>query len=147
MKSKKHPALACPFYNIGASAHLMVAFSDFYESHKPPPLGNGHNIVPPHCDGHRKVQQRGGYFALLFCLLLPWRPPRRYGASSHPMVAFSGFYKSPGPPPLVDVRSIPSAHRHGHQNGPWRRCIRSPLPYISIAVIVAKDHDMVLQIN
>ena len=37
------------------------------------------------------------HFASSFCLLLPWRPPGRYGASSHPMVAFSGLYESTGP--------------------------------------------------
>jgi hypothetical protein len=35
----------------------MVAFSGFYESHEPHPLGNAHSIVPPHCDGHRNGQQ------------------------------------------------------------------------------------------
>jgi hypothetical protein len=41
------------------------------------------------------------------------------------------------------MRSIAPAHRHGYQNGPRRRCIYSPPPPISIAVIVAKDHVMV----
>ena len=43
-----------PFYNIGASACPMVAFSGFNESHKPPPL-----IVLPHRNGHQNSQQRG----------------------------------------------------------------------------------------
>jgi hypothetical protein len=30
----------------------MAAFSGFYESHNPPPLGDARGIVPPHCDGH-----------------------------------------------------------------------------------------------
>jgi hypothetical protein len=34
------------------SARLMVGFSGFYESHKPPPLGDARGIVPPHRDGH-----------------------------------------------------------------------------------------------
>jgi hypothetical protein len=46
MKCKNQLALACP---IGC----------FYESHEPPPSGNGRGIVPPHCDGHRNGQQRG----------------------------------------------------------------------------------------
>jgi hypothetical protein len=35
MKCPKQPSLACPVGNIGASARPMVAFSGFYESHKP----------------------------------------------------------------------------------------------------------------
>jgi hypothetical protein len=35
----------------------MAAFSGFYESHKPPPMGNARGIVPPHRDGHRNGQQ------------------------------------------------------------------------------------------
>jgi len=85
-------------------------------------------IVPTHHRRHRNGQQRGGYFALSFCLLLLWRPPGRYGASSRPMAAFSGFYKSSGPPPLVDARGIAPSHRHGYQNGQGRRyiCLLSP---------------------
>jgi len=59
MKSKKQPALACPFDNIGASARRMVAFSGFYESHEPPPLGDVRGIVPLHRDGHRNGHQSG----------------------------------------------------------------------------------------
>jgi len=57
MKCLKQPELACPFYNIGASNCLMVAFSGFNESRKPPPSGDARSIVPPHCNGHRKGQQ------------------------------------------------------------------------------------------
>ena len=63
MKLKKQLALACPFDNIRASAHPMVAFSGFYESHEPPPLGDVSGIVPPHRHGHQNDQQRGGHFA------------------------------------------------------------------------------------
>jgi len=38
----------------------MVAFSGFYESHEPPPLGDVRGIVPPHRHGHQNDQQRGG---------------------------------------------------------------------------------------
>ena len=44
---------------IGASACPMAAFSGFYESHEPTPLGDVRSIVPVHCDGHRNGQQRG----------------------------------------------------------------------------------------
>jgi hypothetical protein len=37
----------------------MVAFSGFYESHKPPPLGDAGGTVPPHCNGHQNGQQSG----------------------------------------------------------------------------------------
>jgi hypothetical protein len=37
----------------------MVAFSGFYESHKPPLLSNAPGIVPPHRNGHQNGQQRG----------------------------------------------------------------------------------------
>ena len=45
------------------------------------------------------------------------------GASAHPMVVFSGFEESPGPPPLGDACGIVPAHRDGHQNGQQSRCI------------------------
>jgi len=35
----------------------MAAFSGFYESHKPPPLGNARGIIPPHRDGHQNGHQ------------------------------------------------------------------------------------------
>ena len=41
----------------------MVAFSGFYESHEPPPLGDARSIVLPHRHGHRNGQQRGGHVA------------------------------------------------------------------------------------
>ena len=59
MKCENQPALACPIGNIGASACPMVAFSGFYESHKPPPSGDAPGIVPPHRDGHLNGQQCG----------------------------------------------------------------------------------------
>jgi len=37
----------------------MVAFSGFYESHKPPPSGDARGIVLAHRDGHRNSQQSG----------------------------------------------------------------------------------------
>ena len=50
MKQKKQPVLDCPLDYIVASAHPMVAFSGFYESHDPPLLASGdaRSIVPPH---------------------------------------------------------------------------------------------------
>ena len=65
MKSKKLPALACPIHVIGASARLMAAFSGFYKSHEPPPLGDARGIVPPHHDGHRKWPAKWVHFAHL----------------------------------------------------------------------------------
>ena len=65
MKCPKQPALACHFDAIGVSARPMAAFSGFYESHEPPPLGVVRGIVPPHPDGHRNGQQSG--YILHFC--------------------------------------------------------------------------------
>jgi hypothetical protein len=48
--------------NIRASAHSMAAFSGFYDSHEPPPLGDARSAVPA-----MKVASKGGDFALLFC--------------------------------------------------------------------------------
>jgi hypothetical protein len=84
------------------------------------------------------------HFASLLCWLSPWRPPGRYGASSCPMTASSGFRWSPGHAASGNSLCIALAQRCAHQNGPWRRCICSPPPSISIAVtkIIAKDHIM-----
>jgi hypothetical protein len=83
----------------------------------------------------------------LLCWLFPWRPPGWYGASSRPMAAFSGFWWSPGHAALGDALRIVSAHRHGHQNGPRWRYIRSPPLPISTAAIVAKDHVIPLKLT
>ena len=56
----KQPALACRTGNIGASACPMAVFSDFYESHEPPALGDAHSLVLAHRHGHQK-DQRSGY--------------------------------------------------------------------------------------
>jgi hypothetical protein len=70
MKSKKQLALTCPFDNIRANARLIVAFSGFYESHKPPPLGNACGIVPPHRNGHKNGQQSGTYFIIVVLIII-----------------------------------------------------------------------------
>ena len=67
MKCLKQPNLACPFCNIGASAHPMVAFSGFYESHNSPPLVDLHGIVPPHRHGHQNGQQ--SWYMLHHCFI------------------------------------------------------------------------------
>jgi len=76
MKSKKQPALAYPFDNIGVSARPMVAFSGFYESYQPPPSGDARCIVPPHRDGHQNGHQSG--FMLHRCFVC-CRPDGRRG--------------------------------------------------------------------
>ena len=45
--------------NIGTSARLVVAFSSFYESHKPPPSGDVCGIVLAHRHCNQNGQQRG----------------------------------------------------------------------------------------
>ena len=114
----------------------MAAFSGFYESHKPPPSGDARGIIPPHRDGRQNGHS-------MFCLLSPWRPPRRYGASSCSMAASSGFRCSPGHDASGDAACIASTLSHGHQNEQRRRCIRSSPPPFSLGVIIAKDHGMV----
>jgi len=59
MKCKNQRVLACPIDNMGAIAQPMAAFSGFYESHEPPPLGDVRGVVPPHRDGHQNGQQSG----------------------------------------------------------------------------------------
>ncbi len=39
------------------------------------------------------------------------------GRNTGPMVLSSGYYQSPGPPPLGNLRGIVPAHRRGHQHG------------------------------
>ena len=77
-KSKKQPALACPFDNIRVSACPMVAFSGFYESHKPSPSGDACVIVPPHRYGygHHNGLQRG---YMLYCCFACCSPGGRRG--------------------------------------------------------------------
>jgi hypothetical protein len=95
-------------------------------------------IVPAYHRGHRNGQERGVYFASLFCLLLLWRPPGQYGAIICPMAAFSGFYKSSRPPPSVNARGIAPSHCRGYRNGQRRRYIRSLSPPLSFDQNVAK---------
>jgi hypothetical protein len=76
MKCRNQPALECPIDAIGARARPMVAFSGFYESHKPPPSGDVRGIVPPHRHGHRNGQQSG--YMLHHCFIC-CRPGGRRG--------------------------------------------------------------------
>jgi hypothetical protein len=43
----------------------MVAFSGFYESHKPPPSGDPHGVVPLHHDDHQKDNKVGPCFIIV----------------------------------------------------------------------------------
>ena len=54
----------------------MVAFSGFYESHGPTPLGDAHGIVPAHRHGHESGQQSGH---ILHCHFVFCRPGRCRG--------------------------------------------------------------------
>ena len=80
--------------NIGASSRPMVVFSGFYESPWPPSSGNVRDstaaLLWP-----SKWPSKWVHITSLFCLLLPWWPPRRYRASSCPMVASSDFQCGP----------------------------------------------------
>ena len=48
----------------------MVAFSAFYESHKPPPSGDARGIVPLHCDGYQNNQQKGYMCSIIVGLIV-----------------------------------------------------------------------------
>jgi hypothetical protein len=69
----------------------------------------------------------GKFFLLSFHLLLPWRPLGRYGMSSCPMAASSGFRSSPGHAASGNAICIAPAHPCGHQNGRRMRCIHLSL--------------------
>ncbi len=56
------------------------------------------------------------------------------------MAVFSGFYESPGPPPLGDAHGIVPLHCNYRQNS-HQSCL--PPPPILLVIIVAKDHVMV----
>ena len=45
------------------------------------------------------------------------------GRNTCPLVVFSGYYQSPGPPLFGDARGMVSVHHHGHQNGQQNLCI------------------------
>ena len=76
LKDGKFAALRCPFYNIGASACPMAAFSGFYESHGPTPSSDARGIVPAHCHSHRNSQQSGHILHRRFVF---WGPGGRRG--------------------------------------------------------------------
>ena len=59
------------------------------------------------------------------------------------MAVFSGFYESPGLPPLGDVRGIVPPHCDDRQNSRNGHQSHSPPPPILLVIIVAKDHVMV----
>ncbi len=116
-----------PIASIGCNTCLMMAYSGFYQSPVPPPLGNACSIVPAHHRGHQNGQQIWSIFLSSFCLLLPWRSLGRYGVSSCLMAASNGFRGSPGHAALGDAVCITPAHHHGHWNGQWQRCTCSSL--------------------
>ena len=59
------------------------------------------------------------------------------------MVVFSGFYESPGPPPLGDACGIVPPHCNDRRNGQNGHQSHSSPPPILLVIIVAKDHVMV----
>ena len=67
----------------------------------------------------------------------------RYGVSSRPMAASSGFQCSPRHAASGDAAFVASTPHHGHHNGLQRRVICSLPPPILLGIIIAKDHVMV----
>ncbi len=83
--------MAYPIDATGASACLMVAFSDSYESHGPPPSGDARGIVPAHRHGHRNGQQSGQNLHFHFVCCRPggrWGDMERVVAQWRCLVAF-----------------------------------------------------------
>jgi len=64
----------------------MAVLSGFCESHKPPPLGDVCGIVPGAPPRPSKWSTK------LTHLLLPWRPPGQYGASSTSFIRRCALY-------------------------------------------------------
>ncbi len=81
----------------------MAVFSGFYKSPGPPPSGNAQDSTASRWPLKRPSKSKWVHITSLYCLLSPWRPPGRYGVSSRPMTASSGFRSSPGHAALVDV--------------------------------------------
>ena len=121
---------------------LWRQFSGFYESPGRPPSGDAHGSTTA-LRWPLKRPSKWAHITSLYCLLLPWRQQRRYGVSSRPMAASSGFRSSPGHAALGDAACIASTPPHGHQNGLQQRCIHSSPPPFSLGIIIAKDHGMV----
>jgi hypothetical protein len=71
-------------------------------------------IILAHCHGHQNGQQSRCMFLFLFYLLLPWQPLGRYGASSRPMAASSGFWGSPEHAALSNAACIAPMCLHSH---------------------------------
>ncbi len=74
------------------------------------------------CHGHQNGQQSRRMFSLLFVCLSPWRAPGRYGASSRPMMASSGFRCSPRHAALGDATIIASTTKWEVTFGRPRGC-------------------------
>ena len=120
----------------------MAAFSGFYESPGPPPSGDAHGSTTA-SGWPLKRPSKWVHITSLYCLLSPWRLPGRYGVSSCPMAASSGFRSSPGHAALGDAAWTASMPLHRHRNGLQRRCIHSSPPAFLLGIIIAKDHVMV----
>ena len=135
--------------NIRASSRPMAVFSSFYESSGPPPSVDARGCCTRYSTAALRWPSKWLSkwvhitLLLLFCLLLPWRLPKWYRASSRPMVASSGFQCGPGHAALGNAACTASTPPHGHRNGQRQRCILLLLPPFSLGVIIAKDHVMV----
>ena len=111
MKCPKQPALVCTIDAIRPSACLMVAFSGFYESHKPPPSGSVHGIVPAHRDGHQNGRQSGH---------MPACDHQR--SRCRPLSPIKCLPPPPPPPPpLPPGRHNRHRHHRGRTHHHWRR--------------------------
>ncbi len=122
-KLRKNQRLFVSLPSISRNTCPIVVFIGILQSPKPPPLGNVRGTVPAHCHGHRFGHLFRCICWLLYICLMPWRQLGRYGASSCPMLASSGFQSSPGHATLGNAVYIALVHRCGHRNIRRTRCI------------------------
>ncbi len=83
------------------------------------------------------------FFHRCFCLLMLWRLPGQYRASSCLMAAPSGFQGSPGHVTLGDAFCIAPLPLHGHWKGLQGSAFCFLLLPFLLDIIIAKDHVMV----
>ncbi len=142
-KHRTKPVLVCPIACYWSECSPDGGIHWLLVKPWTPPSAHVRGIVPPHQDGHQNGQLCWCICWLLFVCMLPRRTLGRYGESSCPMPASSGFWSSPGHAALGDAICIAPAHCCGHRNGRRTRFICSSSSILSSTITVAKDHVMV----
>jgi hypothetical protein len=106
----------------------MAAFSGFYESHEPPPLGDVRGIVLAHRDGHQNSQQSG---FILHCRTVCCRPGGRRGNTERVVARWRHLVASIKALDLINRAMRSVSHRRtamaiemAHDGGAFVRCRR-----------------------